>query len=145
MATAADAELILKCYDLRREALMRKARDTMMAWFPQSYEEVRDTVMGFGTERNAFLRQVGSYWEMVYAMCNHGAMDRALTLDTCGEGLFLYAKLKPFLGRLREETGNPAAFKQTETFIEKTPGAPQKVMMIEERLKKMAAGAAKKG
>ena len=40
IATPHDAELILKLYDLRREAVMRQARSDMFARFvPKSYDE----------------------------------------------------------------------------------------------------------
>jgi uncharacterized radical SAM superfamily Fe-S cluster-containing enzyme len=34
-----DAELVLKLYDLRREAVMRQSRDALFKFVPSSYEE----------------------------------------------------------------------------------------------------------
>ena len=36
----ADPELILRLYDLRREAVMRESRRTITGWFPKSFEDV---------------------------------------------------------------------------------------------------------
>ena len=48
-ATAADAELILKLYDLRREPEMRKARDTLFSEFwPDSVEDLLRMTRAFG-------------------------------------------------------------------------------------------------
>ena len=39
-ATPADAEVILKLYDLRRESEMRKARDYIAEFWPERIEDV---------------------------------------------------------------------------------------------------------
>ena len=38
--TPADAEIVLKLYELRREPVMRASRETLLRWFPESYEEL---------------------------------------------------------------------------------------------------------
>ena len=49
--TAADAQLILKLYDLRREAEMRKARHWWVVTFsPQSVDDFMKVSAAFGTQ-----------------------------------------------------------------------------------------------
>ena len=50
--TAADAQLILKLYDLRREAEMRKARNWWMVTFwPKSADDFMKVATALGTAR----------------------------------------------------------------------------------------------
>jgi hypothetical protein len=50
-ATAADAQLIMQLYDLRREAEMRKARNWVVGEFwPQSADDFIKVARAFGTQ-----------------------------------------------------------------------------------------------
>src|SRR5207244_7032585 len=103
--TAADAELILKLYDLRREAEMRKARNWWVAAFwPQNADDVAKIAGALGTQENNWLRQVGGYWEMA-SLGLHGALNEDLFLEGSfsGEMFFIFAKVRPFLKELREK------------------------------------------
>lgn len=114
-ATPHDASLILKLYDLRREAEMRKARNWFGAEFwPQSADDVLKVVNSFGSQENAWLRQVGSYWEMAASLVVHGALSEELFLASSGELLFIFAKIHPFLKELREKMNNPEAYANIE-------------------------------
>ena len=94
LASHADAELILKLYELRTEAVMRQARAWFLAEFwPETADEFFTVLNEFGTQRNAYLRQVVSYWEMAEAFVLHGAVSADLFLDTNGEPFFYAAKL----------------------------------------------------
>ena len=50
---------------------------------------------------NAAYRQVGSYWEMVYSMARYGVVHPDFLLESAGEGIFLFARVQPFLTQLR--------------------------------------------
>jgi len=105
MATAADAELILKLYDLRREPRMRQARQWVMHEFnPKNLDELLAVQRDFGSDQNQMWRQVIGYWEMAAALVLHGALDRELFLESNGENLFLMAKF----GQLSEEYARSA-------------------------------------
>ncbi|HLJ85842.1 MAG TPA: hypothetical protein VKZ53_03415 [Candidatus Angelobacter sp.] len=107
-ATPADAELLLRLYDLRREDVMRRARNYVaIEFFPESAEEIMSILQDFGSERNAFFRQVLSYWDMAAAMVLTGALNEQLFFMTNGEPYFIYAKFKPFLEQIRAASGNP--------------------------------------
>jgi len=116
-ATPHDAQLILKLYDLRREAEMRKARHWLTAEFwPQSADEFIKVVNSFPSQENAWLRQVGGYWDTAASFVLHGALNEDLFLQPgcCGEMFFVFAKVYPFLKEFREKTNNPDAFANIE-------------------------------
>ena len=100
MASAADAEIVLKLYGLRRDQRMRAARNWVMHEFnPRSLDELLAVQRDFGSEHNQYWRQVIGYWEMASALVLRGALDNDLFLDCNGENLYLFAKF----GRLHEE------------------------------------------
>src|SRR3954452_2303897 len=108
-ATAADAQLILKLYDLRREPELRKARNWWVVTFsPQSVDDVMKISGAFGTPENNWYRQVLGYWGMASSLVHNGALNRELFLEPsfCGEMILIYAKVKPFLKELREKMKN---------------------------------------
>ena len=93
LATPADAEIILKLYELRTEAVMRQARAWMTGEFwPQTAEEFFAVASNPADPHNAWLRQVITYWEMAAAMVLHGAVSAELFVDCNAEGFFLLAK-----------------------------------------------------
>ena len=100
-ATPADAELVLRLYDLRRESEMRNARN----WFghefwPRDAAEAEQIAMS-GTQQGRWLSQVVSYWDMAAALVVRGALHPGLFYDTCGEAWFCYAKIKPYVAATR--------------------------------------------
>lgn len=112
LATPADAEIILRLYELRREAVMRQARAWMVGEFwPTTAEEYFAVASNRADPHNAFVRQVITYWEMAAAMVLHGAVSAELFVDCNAEGFFLLAKFAPILEEVR---------KQTPTFMMKT-------------------------
>lgn len=145
-ATQADAEIILRLYDFRREPVMREARKFMaFDFWPSSFEDLGKVFAGAGKEF-AYFRQVTSYWDMAISFVARGALDPNLFLDNCNEMIFVYAKLKPFLPALRENV-SPTFWKRVEDFIQGTPEAQQKLAAIsknvdrvrEQRMKAAAA------
>jgi hypothetical protein len=121
-ATPADAELILKLYDFRREAQMRKARAWFAASFwPQTFDELMKVVGDFAVPENAYFRQVTSYWEMAASLVLRGALNPDLFFDNNGEMFFVYAKLKPFLAEARQKLNSPEFLARVEKVAESTP------------------------
>src|SRR5688500_16614167 len=96
---ARSAELIMRLYELRREATMRKARDWMFTFNPTSVDDFEKTMMD--PEVGAYLRMVTSYWDMAASFVNHGAIDAEMFNDTAGEHVGVFAKIEPFLPELR--------------------------------------------
>lgn len=133
LATNADAQLILKLYELRTENVLRAARKWATADFwPHSAEDVLKVIHASGSQENAYLRQVASYWEMAAAMVLHGAINAALFFDCNGENLFIYCKVERFLDEIHKES--PHFFMQTRKLVEKFPRAQKQIGMLQERL-----------
>jgi hypothetical protein len=115
-----DAELVLRVYDMRREPVLRQSRAEINGKFwPKSYDDVTPI---FKTDHplNAAWRQVGTYWEMVYGMVKHGIVNPGYFLETNGEGLFLFARVQPFLDQLRKDQP-PSAFRNAEWVATECP------------------------
>ncbi len=135
--TAADGELILKLYDLRREAVMRQARTDVFAKFhPKSFEEFT-AVLKWDHPLNIAYRMVSSYWEMAAGLAKHGALHLDLFAENCGEGLFLFAKAEPHLERLRKEH-SPTAYINMEWVVTYSQEARTRLEGVRRRLQ--AAG-----
>jgi hypothetical protein len=102
LATPADAEIILRLYELRRETVLRQARAWMTGEFwPATAEEYFAVASNPADPHSAFVRQVISYWEMAAAMVLHGAVSAELFVDCNAEGFFLLAKFEPILEDIR--------------------------------------------
>jgi hypothetical protein len=84
---------------------------TMKFW-PKSYEDIQ-AVMKPDHPINAAFRQVSSYWEMVYGMARYGVAHTDFLLESTGEGLFLFARVEPYLAAIRAAT-SPRAFSKAE-------------------------------
>jgi hypothetical protein len=141
MATAADAELVLRLYELRREEAMRKARRFMVFEFqPQTLEELRAVSRDVKSENNPAWRQVLSYWEMAASLVLRGAIDPDLFLDSNGEGILLYAKFHHFHAETEKASGSPF-MKQTATLIEKYPVAKARYQEFVKRFAPATASA----
>ncbi|MEO6805575.1 MAG: hypothetical protein ABI286_11120 [Edaphobacter sp.] len=123
MATATDAELVLKLYELRREETLRNARRFMIFDFnPKTVEELRAVSRDPKSDKNVFWRQALSFWEMAASLVLHEALDPELFLESNVEGILLYAKFHHFHAETEKESGN-RFMKQTATLIERYPSA----------------------
>jgi hypothetical protein len=140
MATTEDANLILKLYELRREEVLRKARDFMIfEFFPQSADDIMAL---FGNperaQHGAYFRQVVSYWDMTASLVNHGTINEELFFDTNGEHLAVWAKICDFAPKLREAFG-PQMLVNLEKLVQRQPQGLERVQMFKERFKQWAA------
>jgi len=133
-----DAELMIKVYDLRREAVMRESRRAILRDFwPKSFADVQ-AVLKAEHPLNGAYRQVGTYWEMVYSFVRHGIVHPEFWLENNGEGLFLLAKVEPWLAELREAAG-PQVFRNAEWVAKECPDGRPVYARIKARVEKMAA------
>jgi hypothetical protein len=129
LATPADAEIILRLYELRTEAVMRQARAWVTGEFwPATAEEFFAVAENPADPHNAWLRQVLSYWDMASAMVLHGAVSAELFVDCNGEGFFLLAKFAPILEAIREK--NPAILAKTAELVNRFSAAAQRYEVI---------------
>lgn len=138
-ATAHDAQVLMQLYDLRRDPVMRTARKFMITEFwPQSYEEFKAVLTGYGTEQNAWLRQVLTYWDMAAAMVLHGAIHEDLFVDANSEPFFLYAKFGQYLPQARQDFANGAFGLHLDKLAAK-PKAKAKIKDMSSRLERRRA------
>ena len=139
MATATDAELVLRLYDLRREETLRQARRfTIFEFNPKTVEELRAVSRNPESEKNVCWRQSLSYWEMAASLVLHGTIDPELFLESNVEGILLYAKFHHFHAETEKQTGSPF-MKNTATLIERFPAARARYEMFLKRFGPAAA------
>jgi hypothetical protein len=135
LATPADAEIILKLYELRTEAVLRQARAWMTGEFwPNTPEDFFAVAQNPRDPHNAFFRQVTTYWEMAAAMVLHGAVSVELFVDCNAEGFFLLAKFAHILEAIREKM--PTFLNKTSELVNRFPAAAARYEMT---LKNVAA------
>jgi hypothetical protein len=134
--TVDDAKLILKLYDLRREAEMRKARQWWAAeFFPQSADEFLQAMMG-GAQESNWLRQVISYWGLAASFVLRDLLHEELFLEPAfsGEMFLILAKVHPFLEELREKMGDPHIFRNIEDVATRTEWGRNRVQFSIKRV-----------
>lgn len=131
-----DAELSLKVYDLRREAVMRDSRNAISREFwPRTYDDLL-AVTKPEHPLNAPFRQTSTYWEMVYNLVRHGIVHGEFFVESHGEGLFLYARVAPFVERFRQEY-SPVAFRNAEWVAQHTAAGKRLHEMFSARVQKV--------
>jgi hypothetical protein len=135
-----DADLILKLYDLRREAVMREARNWLFTFNPTGIQDVMEVMMG---EHSGHFRMVISYWDMACAMVVNGAIDEELFNQTNGEHIFVYMKVAPVLQDIRAMFDNQDFLKHLETVVKRIPNIDERIASMTERMKKFAEMRAK--
>ena len=136
----ADAELILKLYDLRREPEMRKARAWYVGQFwPQSADEIVAVIRAMNTPENNWFRQVGGYWSMAASFVTHGVLNEELFLEPSisGELFFTFSKIFPYLKELREKMQNPGLGASLEKFINDSPLAKERFAQISKNVENL--------
>jgi hypothetical protein len=145
---AADAQLILKLYNLRREPEMRKARNWWLWDFtPRNAEDFLKIAWASGTQENNWLRQVAGYWGMAASFVLQGALGEDLFLRPAfsGEMFVMYGKVHPFIEELRERLGDPEVFLDVEKVIMRTKWGRERLKFILKRIetwREKAAGKA---
>ncbi len=134
MSKTESADLILKLYDLRREPVMREARNWMISFFPESTADIMQAMLN--TETSAFYRMVTSYWDMAASFVNHGAIDEEMFTDADVEHFVVFSKIEPFLSELREMAGRPNMFGNLEKLVMRQPDAKERLAKSRESMKR---------
>ncbi|HEV7645803.1 MAG TPA: hypothetical protein VGO50_17825 [Pyrinomonadaceae bacterium] len=119
MSKAKSADLLMKLYDLRREATMRDARNWFITFFPESAQDVMGAMVHPDT--SAYFRMVFSYWDMAASFVNHGAIDEEMFNEASGEGVVVFAKVEPFLEEIRTITNNQNFGGRLEAWVSRMP------------------------
>jgi hypothetical protein len=118
-----DIDLILKLYELRRDAEMRQARAWYVTEFnPQSAEDIVRLTLS-GQKESASYRMVTSYWDMAASFVNNGGIEEKLFLESNTEHMIVFARIEPFVAGVREMYGEPDYLRHLETLVMKVPDA----------------------
>jgi len=116
-----NAMLNLKLFDLRREPVLRDARQWFIADFnPESFEELAAIA---GGSRNASFRMVLGYWDMAASLVTTGAIDGEAFRAAHGEIFLTFAKVYPFLSELRATAGEQEFCRHIEAVVLGEPDA----------------------
>ncbi len=136
MSKQAEAGLILKLYDLRREETMRKARDWYFRDFnPETMADFMKALMG---PNSGHLRMVISYWDMAASLVNNGAISLEFFDDANGEHIGTFAKIEPILAEIRAAL-SPRFAASLEKLVDATPDGRKRVAQAREQIKAIRA------
>ena len=146
--TYEQGKLQLKIFDLRREPVLRKARD----WFAKNFhantldEAIRIAPMG--SEAGTYYMMVVSYWDDACAYLNHGLLHEDLFFETNGEFFFIWERVKPSIQEGRQRFSNPLylanlekAANRFEAWMEHR--APGSLAAMRQMMKQMASQSTK--
>ncbi len=90
---------------------MRKARQ----WFAGFSAKSPADLPPMGTAENAYLRMVTSYWDMAASFVTSGVLNEELFMQTNGELLFVWEKIRELVPQVRAQNKNPNYLKNLET------------------------------
>ena len=115
------ATLNLQLFDLRREPVLREAREWFLRDFnPETLAELADIV---GGARNASFRMVLGYWDMAASLVTTGAIDADAFRAAHSEVFATFGKVQPFLDDIRKGSDEPDFCKHLEAVVLGAPGA----------------------
>jgi hypothetical protein len=135
IASSADAEIILKLYELRTEPVMRQARAWLTGEFwPSTAEEFFVVQNDLGSQKNCYLRQVVTYWEMAASLVLHGALSADLFVDCNSEPFFILAKLTPLLPEIHAKI--PTYFSKTLKLVETSQPAAARYDLMQKNVER---------
>jgi hypothetical protein len=135
------AKLILQIFEMRREAVLREARLYFVRDFnPETIDDVKAALAG---PHNPHVRMVVGYWDMACSLVTHDAIDREMFLDANGEIFATFAKMQHLLPEIRQIAG-PRFGTHIEQVVMSVPGIEERLEMLRQRFRTMAAAAAAK-
>ena len=137
MTTPVDsATLILKLFELRREAVLREARGWFLRDFnPQTLEEALTLA---GGPRNDWFRMVIGYWDMAASFVVYGAIDPDMFRAANTEMVATFAKLEPFIADLRRISKIPEFATNIETVLRGQDRIDERLAVLRDQFRKLA-------
>jgi len=130
------AQLNLKLFELRRDPVLREAREWFIREFnPESFAEVIAALTG---ERNPSFRMVLGYWDMAASLVTTGAIDGDAFRAAHGEIFGAFSKIHPFLSEMRTTSGELEFCKHIEEVVMDAPDAEAILARRRERLRAAA-------
>jgi hypothetical protein len=103
-----DADLLLRLYDMRREAVLRDARKfvTSPDFVFGTYDEMKQKYPQ-GSQGATYIGMVLGYWDMVCALVDQGLLNEELFFTTTYEHTSVWEKLKSYVVGGRITYGAP--------------------------------------
>jgi predicted acyl esterase len=114
-ATYDDANMVLRLYELRREAKLRQAREWFSANFHAKTMEEAQKLAPMGSQENAYFRMVTTYWDMAASFVTAGVLNQELFMESSGELMFVWERVREIVPAFRTTMKNPNAWKNLET------------------------------
>src|SRR5215467_12627561 len=122
------ATLNLQLFDLRREPVLREAREWFLRDFnPETLAELAEILSG---ARNASFRMVLGYWDMAASLVTTGAIDADAFRAAHSEVFATFGKIQPFLAEIRAGSSEPDFCKHVEAVV---LGAPHGEAVVARR------------
>src|SRR5437763_1064565 len=110
-----DVDVILRLYEMRREARMREARRWFATHFKAKTMEEFNITCPPGSEPNASYRMLTTYWEMVASFIMNGVLNEELFFQSNREFLFVWERVRDVIPEIRMAFGSPIELKNLET------------------------------
>lgn len=99
----ADAELLLRLYEIRRDPELRQARKWFLTEFkPGAWADIKSRYLSHSDEDRWF-RMTISYWEMVGTLVNRGTLHSGLFFDHTGEDVVTWERCKSWIAEARAD------------------------------------------
>ena len=115
--THADAELLLRLYEIRRDPELRRARQWFLTDFKSaSWMEIKLRYLTH-TDEDRYFRMTTSYWEMVGTLVNRGVLNSDLFFDHTGEDIVTWERCKAWISEARADI-RPTYLYQFERMVE---------------------------
>jgi hypothetical protein len=112
--TYEEVNLMLRLYDMRREARLRQARTWFIDHFhPGSPEEMMEKYPA-GSDEYTNIRMVLSYWDMVASIVNRGLINDELFFENNGEIWVVWDRIRNIVPTWRAAFKNPTVFLHME-------------------------------
>jgi len=146
-ATHEQVNLMLKLYDLRREAKLREARDWFGANFHVKNMDEFTKLCPPGSQPNTYFRMVIGYWEMVAGIVNRGLIDEEMFFESSGEQWAVWQQVKAVVPGWREMFGSKHVLGNLEKHVgrleawreKRDPGVNEKMNKFFEQMQQLAA------
>ncbi len=101
--THADAELLIRLYEIRREPELRRARRWFLTDFKATtWDEIKRDYLKH-TDEDRWFRQTTSYWEMVGALVNRGVLNAELFFEHGGEHVAAWKRCEAWIEGARAD------------------------------------------
>src|SRR5246127_5446582 len=110
-----EVNLMLRLYDMRREARLRQARSWFLDHFhPMSPDEMTEKYAP-GTDEYNNIRMVISYWDMVASIVNRVLINDELFFESNGEIWVVWDRIRNVVPTWRTAFKNPTVFCNLES------------------------------